>query len=108
MLPLDSNNHPIPALRLKDDGAHAISASSSSARNSAAFSTDTSVISVYATVPVYLKFGDNTVSASSSDHYFPAGVYYDFAIGDTASGHNTHLAVLRADVDGSVYISEKE
>ena len=74
-----------------------------------AFDADTKVISVYASVPVYLKMGDVGVSATTSDHYFPAGVYYDFAIEGAASVHYSHIAALRADgVDGTVYISEKE
>ncbi len=108
ILPQDSNDNPIPALRLKDGGAHMISASATSARNSTAFNAETRVISIYASVPVYIAFGDATVTATSSDHYFPEGMYYDFAIGGEQAAHNTHVAVLRASVDGPVYVSEKE
>lgn len=106
-LPLDSNNNPIPALRLKSGGAHKISATDSSARNSTAFSGSTEVISVYSDVDVYIKMGDSSVSASLNDHFFPAGLYYDFAISGAAGAEMTHLAVLRSDSDGTVYISEK-
>ena len=108
LLPQDSDSNVIPAMRLLPGGAHYISATSSSARNSTNFNALTRVVSVYATEPVYLKFGDSTVTAASSDHYFPAGVYYDFAIGGDRSGHYTRLAVLRVTSDGDVYISEKE
>lgn len=108
ILPQDSNDNPIPALRLKSDGAHSISASVSSARNSTAFDDATRVVSIYAEEPVYIKFGDSSVTASGSDHYFPAGVYYDFAIGGGRAAHYTHVAVIAASGDGSVYISEKE
>ncbi len=107
-LPEDSNDNPIPALRLKNSGAHAIATSASSARNSSAFDADTRVISLYATSPAYVAFGDSSVTASSSDHYFPAGVYYDVAIGGEKTKHNTHVAALRVDANGSLYISEKE
>lgn len=107
-LPLDTNNNPIPALRLQDDAAHSISTSASSARNSAAFNADTRIISVYATQDVYLAFGDSSVTATSSDHFFPAGVYYDVAIGGDGTGHATHLAALRVTDNGTLYISEKE
>lgn len=106
--PIDSNNNAIPALRLKNGGAHSISVSASSARNASAFDDHTKVISVYADVPVYIKMGDSSVSASTADHYFPEGVYYDFAIEGNASVRHTHIAVLRASADGTVYISEKE
>lgn len=107
-LPLDSNDNPIPALRLKEGGAHVITTSALSARNSVAFSPDTRIVSIYATQDVYLNFGGATVSAGSSDHFFPAGVYYDVAIGGDGTGHASHLAALRATTDGQVYISEKE
>jgi len=107
-LPLDSNDNPIPALRLKPGGAHTLSTSAISARNVTGFSPDTRVISVYATQNVYLTFGDSSVSAGASDHFFPAGTYYDFAIGGDGTGHHTHVAALRVDTDGAVYLSEKE
>ena len=110
LLPKDADNNIIPALRLKSGGAHVIAASASSARNSVAFSADTRVVSVYASGPVYLKFGPSTVTATNTDHYFPNGIYYDIAIGGGGSKgpQYTHLAVLRADGDCSVYVSEKE
>lgn len=107
-LPQDSNDNPIPVLRLKSGGAHSISAvTSSSARNSTGFDADTRVVSLYADAAVYVKFGDSSVTASSSDHYFPSGVYYDFALGGGSAGHNTHVAVKAVSSDGNVYISEK-
>ena len=107
-LPLDQNDHPIPALRLKDGGAHSISTSVVSARNSTAFNAETRVVSVYATEDSYVRFGGATVTATGSDHFIPAGLYYDFAIGGDGSGHYTHVAALRVTTDGAVYVSEKE
>ena len=60
LLPKDADNNAIPALRLKDSGAHVIAVSGTSARNSVAFSADTKVIGLYATGPVYLRLGDAT------------------------------------------------
>lgn len=110
LLPKDADNNAIPALRLRDNGAHTIAVAATSARNSAAFSEDTKVISLYADVPVYLNFGDDTVTATASDHYFPAGIYYDVALsgGSGKGAHHDHVAVLRAEGDGTIYISEKE
>lgn len=109
LLPLDGANHVIPAIRLKPSGAHSIAAAASSARNTTAFAADTQIISLYATVPVYIKFGTSGVTATSSDHYFPAGIYYDLSVGGGTVNHYTHLAVLRVgSEDGTVYISEKE
>ena len=109
ILPLDDDNNPIPAIRLKSDGgAHAIAATGASARNSTAFADDTKVVSLYATGPVYVRFGTSGVSASSLDHYFPSGVYYDFSLGGNKVPHYTHIAVLRVNGDCTVYVSEKE
>jgi hypothetical protein len=108
MMPTDVNNNPIPAVRLKSSGAHSISVTSSSVRNSSGFNIETQIVSLYATGPVYIKFGDSSVTATSSDHYFPAGVYYDFSIGGEAVSHYTHVAALRVSADCILYISEKE
>ena len=107
-LPMDVNDNPIPALRLKNAAAHTLSITASSTRNTTAFDPDTRIISLYATTDLYLKFGDSAVTATSSDHFFPAGIYYDIAIGGDGAGHYTHLAALRLTADGNLYISEKE
>lgn len=109
LLPEDSDNNIIPALRLKSGGgAHAITASGTSARNTVAFDNDTRVVSVFATVPVYLNFGDSSVTAATTSHYYPDGIYYDFAIGGGQSAQAKHLAVLAVGTGGTVYVSEKE
>ena len=110
-MPRDDNNDPIPALRLKDDGAHTIAVTASSARNSTAFDADTKIISLYATGPVYIRLGDSSVTASATDHYFPAGIYYDIAVNGGRAGQSardTHIAVLRADTDCQLFVSEKQ
>ena len=108
MLPVDSDNNPIPAVRLKPSGAHALSATGTAARNSVAFDEDTRLVSLYATAPVYVKFGGASVTATSADHYFPSGVYYDFSLGGGKVPHYTHVSVLRVSADATVYVSEKE
>lgn len=108
LLPLDTNNNPIPALSLKESGAHSIAVTATSARNGTAFGNATRVVSLYATTDVYVSLGDASVTASASDHFFPAGVYYDIAIGGDTSAHHTHIAALRVSSDGTLYISEKE
>lgn len=107
-LPRDSDNTPIPALRMKPLGAHQISASGTSARNTTAFNDNTRVVSVYSTGGLYIAFGDNTVTATTSDHYFPAGLYYDIAIGGDKTLHTPHIAVLAESGTATVYISEKQ
>ncbi len=107
ILPTDENNNPIPALRLRDGGAHKINATGVSSRNAVAFSSETRVISVYATAGVFIRFGASNVTATNTDHYFPAGVYYDIAIGGEEAKQYTHISVIRDMADGVLYISEK-
>ncbi len=107
-LPMDSDNNPIPALTLNPNGAHAINVTSVSARNIAAFEIDTRVISIYATDDVFIRFGDTMVTANSTDHFFPKGLYYDFSIGGDKVMHTPYVAVLAANADCYLYISEKQ
>ena len=53
---LDEGDNPIPALSLmQGGGAHTITTSASSARNSVAFNENTRVVSIYATADVFLE-----------------------------------------------------
>ena len=108
LMPLDSDNNVIPAVRLKSGGAHAISATGVSARNAVAFDAGTRLVGLYATGPVYIKFGNSSVTATTSDHYFPTGVYYDFSIGGGRVPHYTHVAALAVGAACTLYVSEKE
>ena len=107
-LPTDMDDNAIPAIRLNNGGAHSINVTGVSARNATAFDSETRVISLYATGPVYIKFGDSGVTATTSDHYFPGGNYYDFSIGGGKVGHYTHVAALQVSAGCTLYISEKE
>ena len=108
-LPTDENGHPIPALRFAAGGAHVLPAGAASARLGP-FAAKTRVISLYATGPVFLATGDASVAASASDHFFPAGTYHHASLGGDLQGRDRHgyLAVVRADSDCTLYVSEKE
>ncbi len=108
LLSRDVNNVPLPAMRMKNDCAHSIDVTSSSARNATAFDPQTRVISLYATGPVYIRFGSSSVTATSSDHYFPEGIYYDVSIGGDDTGQYSHIAVISANYDCKLFISEKQ
>lgn len=108
LMPTDSNDNAIPALRLKDNGAHAITIGASTTRNITAFNATTKIVSLYADVPTYIACGGASVTATTSDHYFPAGVYYDIAIGGDNTAHYTHIATLQVGSGGTLYVSEKE
>lgn len=108
-LPTDENGHLIPALRFMPAGAHVLPVGAASARIGP-FGAKTRVISLFATGPVFLATGDGTVTASASDHFFPAGTYYHASLGGDLLGRGRHacLAAVRADSDCTLYISEKE
>ncbi|MCV6599044.1 MAG: hypothetical protein OIF36_00980 [Alphaproteobacteria bacterium] len=109
ILPKDDDNNPIPALRLKDGKAHKIIASSTANRNSVPFSFGTKVISLFTTEDIYIEFGDENIVSDTNSHFFPAGVYYDFAINNCKQAKDTHISVLKAGTNNAnVYISEKE
>lgn len=108
LLPTDMDDNPIPAVRFADGAAHTITSSAASARNSSAFDADTRIISIYATEDVYINFGDSSVTASASDHFFPKNIYYDVAIGGGCTNQYSHMAVLQVSSAGTLYISEKE
>ncbi len=108
ILPRDAENIPLNALRYKDNSAHSIDVTAISTQNATAFDAQTKIVSLYATGPVFLRFGDNSVSAALTDHYFPAGVYCDVSIGGGKTAHDTHVAVVAADYDCKLYISERE
>lgn len=109
LLPRDDDNFAIPALSIKPNAAHSVAFdASSSSTNSTGFAPETRVVSIYTDQPVYINFGDLGVSASASDHFFPAGIYYDVAISNVKSTHYSHVAVRGVSDAGTLYISEKE
>ena len=104
-MPNDNLGRPIPTLGYVDGGAKTVAFTATSARNGTAISSDVRVVTLYATQPCYLRFGDNTSVATATDHYFPADTYYDVALGPDTK--DRYIAALRVSVDGTLYISER-
>ena len=107
-LPMDRDNNPISALGLNPNGAHNINATSTSTRNANAFDPNTRIVSLCTTGDVFIQFGDESVTTNNTGHFFPAGLYYDFAIGGDKVMHTPYMAVIAANADCTVYISEKQ
>lgn len=103
LLPLDSNGIPIDIFRPKPGGAQQIAFTGTSARQATAFATDRIAVAIYATRDCFIKTGDSTVVATTGDHFIPAGFYTTLAL----KGH-THLAVISAGTNGTLYVSELE
>lgn len=107
ILPVDQNNHMIPAMRLRKNGAHSITADDTSVTNEIPFAATTRIVSLYATDDVFIEFGGEDVEADEDSHFFPGGVYYDVAIGGGNVAHCTHVAALGVNGECILYISEK-
>ncbi len=103
LLPVDENGNAIDVMRLCQGGAQRIAFSATSARQTTAFPVDRLVIAVYATQDCFIRTGDDSVTATVTDHFLPAGFYTTLAL----KGH-THIATIRSSVDGTLYISELE
>lgn len=107
LMPVDANDLPLPVLRLRAGSAHHIAVTATSVRNTTAFNTDTRVLSLYATTPMYVRFGINTAVATSADHFIPADTLMDFSIAGDDKQTFTHIAAIRVTSDGTLHISEK-
>lgn len=106
--PHDADGTSIPVLGLRPGGAQALSVTTTSTRNAIAFSATTRVIGVYASGPVFIRTGDSSVTATTTDHYLPAETMVDLSLGGDKRGRHTNIAAVRASVDCTLYISEKE
>ena len=107
LLPTDTNNNPIPVLRMRPGLAQTIAVTSTSARNATALDAATRVIGLYATVPMFVRLGNSSVTATTSDHYLPADTYMDISVAGSNTQSYTHIAAIRASSDGTLYVSEK-
>lgn len=105
-MPLDTLGNPVPTLGYVDGGAKTVAITSSSTRNASAIGAGTKVVSIYATAACFLRFGDISVTAAATDHYFPAGTYCDVAVGPDTK--DRYIAAIRLDTDGMLYISERQ
>lgn len=105
-MPLDTLGNPIPTLGYVDGGARTVPIGLVSARNTTAIGADTRVVTLFATSACFIRLGDVTVTAAATDHYFPAGVYYDVAIGPETK--DRYIAALQVSATGTLYISERQ
>ena len=107
-LPKDNSNYPIQALSFKPGKAQVVAIASASAKNAVAM--DPCVVATFIpTVACYFKQGDNTVVATATDNYWPAGLPCTLAMNDREDMKYTHIAFLRVGgSDGIAYISERE
>lgn len=91
-------------------GSHELTIGATSARNTTAFDANTRVIEVYAAVACHYRQGDDTVTATATDHYLPATTGRLYALGGDQLAQATHFAVIEAavGVGGKIFITEME
>lgn len=103
LLPLDGSGHPIDLFRITPGGAQQVAFTGTSAIQTTAFPANCLAIAVYATQNCFIKTGDNTTVATTTDHFLPAGFYTTLALkGDT------YIAVISGGTNGTLYVSELE
>lgn len=104
-LPRDADGAPIQVAGL--GAAHKITVTAASARNATAFSEG--ILTLYATIGMFIKPGGASVAATNADHYLPPGIPTDISIGGSKNASLTHLAAIRdGGADGILYISERK
>ena len=107
-LPRDDSGAWVQVLRLLAGAAQTVAIGAGSSRNATGFTSTSRVIEVYATVDCYIRQGDGTVTATTSDSFLPSSHGRLYSLGGDKQAQATHLAVIRATSDGTLYISELE
>ena len=107
LLPTDTNNNPIPVMRPRPGFSQSVAVTATSARNATAFDPATRVVGLYATVPMFVRLGNSSVVATTTDHYLPADTYMDISVAGATAQSYSHIAAVRASSDGTLYLSEK-
>ena len=107
-MPRDASGAYVQVMRPLAGGAHQITIAGASDRNSSAFNTNTRVIEIYSEVACYFQTGDNTVTASATDHYLPAQRGRVYSIGGDQQAQHTYIAVIQVSAGGTLWVSELE
>lgn len=93
-LPLDANGHPIQVMPIKH--SHVLEPSDAAAdRNSSAIEAE--IVTLIGNAAFYWAQGDDGVTATDSDGWWPANVALDIEL-----GADTHVSMLRQDGTGDM------
>ena len=98
VLPRDVTAQPVQALGVDDSTHFALATTASSTRG--AFDTTSKIVEVVVSAPCHMKFGDGTVTATTSDRLVLAGSYV-YKIFTHPGEAQTHVAVIRAASESS-------
>jgi len=100
ILPIDVNNYPIQILALSTTATLTVAGTSARAALPAGASHE-DIVRVASNTDCYIKFGDSTVEATSSDPLFTTGVE-SFKVPAQA----THIAAIQVSAGGVMTITE--
>lgn len=107
--PKDADGVTMQVLRpMETPGAHQISFTASSARNSTVFNTVTRAVQLWATEDAFIRFGDSTVTAVTTDHFLPQNQMMLYAIGGDSVAQSTNVAAIRDTTNGTLHVTELE
>lgn len=109
-MPRDDNSQSIPVLRFRTGGAQQSSISSGGASR-IEIPAGTRIITVICSVNAYFETGNESIEATASSHFIPAGLPFDMALGSDLSdtdGYHRYISVIATNTSGTVYISERE
>lgn len=106
-MPADARGVTIPLLPFKGI-AHKITATATSARNASAISADVGIVTVATTADVWMRTGDNTITADDAgtdgaSTLVMAGAMIDFILTEA----HRHIAFKAVSDEGIVVISER-
>lgn len=99
LLPRDAHNQAIQTMA--PVAAKSVAIGATTARSSADFTVGVKVVELRPSVACHIKFGDNTVEATASDHFLHAGERVTYNVGT-----NTRVAVIRSSMDGTLHVTE--
>jgi len=83
--------------------AQSIAVIVTSVRNSADFGAKVTIVELTPTQDMFIKFGDSTVAATSSDIFLASGGIYTYH-----TNGNPRIAAIRSSADGTLHITELE
>lgn len=97
---------------MKSTGLTPVASTTVSLSNTTAKSTalGTGIVRLYSTVDVFIKFGDSTVTAATTDMFLPGGTIEYFNAGTVLSGASTvpktpYIAGILSSGTGTLYIT---
>lgn len=102
----DDRQNPIPVFRRRDTLAHNVTVAANNHQR-VAFDDKTKLISFWSEGIVFVKFGDDTVTATANDHAIaPGNIEYEPLIDEQGKAAITHMSFFSTS-EVVVHVSER-